>query len=70
MIRTQIQLADEQVRWLKRHALAEGISMARLIRGSIDFYRKHCEKTAALQNKKKNALAAVGTFSSAEKKLP
>jgi hypothetical protein len=68
MIRTQIQIEPEQIKWLKRQALGRGISMAQLIRDSINFYRTHIEKSRALLHKKKNALAAVGTFSSVEKR--
>lgn len=67
MIRTQVQIKDEQIKWLKHHALGCGVSMAQLIRDSIDFYRNHIEKSKTLLSKKKNALAAVGSFSSAEK---
>ena len=66
MIRTQIQVQDEQIKWLKRHALDRGVSMAQLIRDSIDLYRTHIEKSKILLSKKKNALAAVGSFSSVE----
>jgi hypothetical protein len=66
MIRTQIQIEKEQVRWLKKHALNRGVSMAQVIRDSIAFYRSHVEKQKLLMNKKKNALAAVGSFSSIE----
>jgi hypothetical protein len=64
MVRTQIQIQDEQIQWLKNHALGRGISMAQLIRDSIDFYRTHVDKSKRLLRKKKNALAAVGAFSS------
>jgi hypothetical protein len=64
MIRTQIQMQGEQIEWLKSQALGRGISMAQLIRDSIDFYRSHVDKSKLLLSKKKNALAAVGAFSS------
>jgi hypothetical protein len=67
MIRTQIQIQADQVKWLKRHALGRGVSMAQLVRDSIDFYRAHIEKTRILVEKKKSALAAVGSFSSMKK---
>jgi hypothetical protein len=67
MVRTQIQIEKGQVKWLKRHALAKGVSMAQLIRDSIDFYRGHVEKQQLISKKKKNALAAVGSFSSNER---
>jgi hypothetical protein len=64
MIRTQIQLHAEQMKWLKKHALEKGISMSQAIRDSIDFYRMHVERTRVLNSKKKKALKAVGSFSS------
>lgn len=67
MIRTQIQIQEEQLMWLKRHALGRGVSMAQLIRDCIDFYRIHIERSKTLLHKRKNALAAVGSFSSMEK---
>jgi hypothetical protein len=67
MIRTQIQIQADQVKWLKRHALGRGVSMAQLVRDSIDFYRAHIENTRILVEKKKSALAAVGSFSSVKK---
>ena len=63
MIRTQIQLHSEQLRWLKRHALGKGVSMSQLIRDSIEFYRSHSERTSRLKSIKENALNAVGSFS-------
>jgi hypothetical protein len=63
MIRTQIQVHPEQVKWLKKHALEKGISMSQAIRDSVDFYRLHVERTRKLHSKKKNALRAVGSFS-------
>lgn len=67
MIRTQIQIQDEQLKWLKRHSLGRGVSMALLIRECIDFYRTHFERSKTLLRKRENALAAVGSFSSMEK---
>ena len=67
MIRTQIQIRDEQIKWLKHYALGRGISMAQLIRDSIDFYRKHIEKSKTFLSKRKNAIAAVGSFTSVKK---
>ena len=64
MIRTQIQIHAEQIRWLKKHAMEKGISMSQAIRDSVDFYRMHIERSRNLNFKKKNALKAVGRFSS------
>ena len=67
MIRTQIQLHAEQVKWLKRIALEKGISMSQAIRDSIDSYRTSTERTRELNLKKQKALKAVGTFSTEAK---
>ena len=63
MIRTQIQVLDYQLKWLKRHAFENGISMSQLIRDSVDFYRSHIENSQILHSKKKKALDAVDRFS-------
>jgi len=67
MIRTQIQVQKEQLQWLKGFALKKGISMSQVIRDSVDHYRRMVEKTAELSFKKKNALKAIGSFSSKDK---
>ncbi len=63
MIRTQIQVHPEQMKWLKKHALEKGVSMAQVIRDSVDFYRFHLETIETLQSKKKKALRVIGSFS-------
>lgn len=63
MIRTQIQIHSEQLKWLKHQAVGKGVSMSQLIRDSIDFYRTHTEKARMLHCNKKKALTAVGSFS-------
>jgi len=63
MIRTQIQVHAQQMKWLKKHALEKGISMSQAIRDSVDFYRVHVERFCVLNSKKKKALKAVGSFS-------
>ena len=65
MVRTQIQIHSEQLRWLKLQAVGKGISMSQMIRDSIDFYRAHFEKTRRLKSVKQKALVAVGSFSTA-----
>ena len=69
MIRTQIQLHTKQLKWLKRRAVEEGISMAQLIRNSIDLYQSQLEKSRDLALKKKRALSAVGAFTSSINKI-
>jgi hypothetical protein len=58
MIRTQMQLRDDQVRALKRRAAVRGVSMATLIREAIDRSLEHDAREA----KWERALAAVGKF--------
>ena len=64
MIRTQIQIHPEQMKWLKKHALEKGISMAQAIRDSIDFFRYHVDSIQTAGYKKKKALRVIGSFSS------
>lgn len=46
MVRTQIQLTEQQARELKRLAAAQGLSMAELIRQSVDqFIQSSAEPT-------------------------
>ena len=67
MIRTQMQLHSEQVKWLKKLAHEKGISMAQAIRDSIDHYRTTMERVRELNLKKKKALKAVGSFATEAK---
>jgi hypothetical protein len=62
MHRTQIQLEEEQMEWLRSKARARGVSLSQLIREGIKFYRTHEEKLP--KNRKRKALEAVGRFSS------
>jgi hypothetical protein len=62
MIRTQIQLHAQQMRWLKNQALKNDLSMSQVIRDSIDFYRSHTDDSGMLSSKKEKALRAVGIF--------
>ena len=64
MVRTQVQIHSEQLKWLKHHALGKGVSMAQLIRDCIDLYRSNVEKSRMLVHQKKKALTAVGSFTS------
>jgi hypothetical protein len=64
MVRTQVQIYSEQLKWLKHHALGKGVSMAQLIRESIDLYRSQIENSRMLHHQKKKALTAVGSFAS------
>lgn len=61
MLRTQIQLTPQQVRWLKQKAAEENISMAEVIRQSLDAVREHNEIISPEKVRQK-ALQAVGAL--------
>ena len=62
MVRTQVQLTDEQARKLKQLAATEGHSVAELIRRSVDTM---LATTAALDTdeRRERALSVIGQFS-------
>ena len=62
MIRTQIQLEEEQMEWLRAEARTRGISVSRLIREGVNHLRATEERIP--EDKKRKALAAIGRFSS------
>jgi post-segregation antitoxin (ccd killing protein) len=62
MIRTQIQMEEDQIEWLRAEARARGVSVSQLIREGITLFRAREERFP--EEKKKRALAAVGRFSS------
>jgi hypothetical protein len=63
MVRTQIQLTEEQSKALKQLAEKDNISVAELIRRSIDNYiLTHVEMP--MEEKKRRALSVVGMFNS------
>ena len=62
MIRTQIQIQEDQINWLRSKAKDRGVSISQLIREGIDLYRDREDRLPA--EKKKRALDAVGRFAS------
>ena len=62
MIRTQVQMEEGQIEWLRAEAGARGVSVSQLIREGINLFRAREERFP--EEKKKRALAAVGRFSS------
>ena len=65
MIRTQIQLTEEQARALKALAAARRVSVAELIRQSVDDLLR---KTAGadVAERRRRAIAAAGRFRSGQ----
>ena len=62
MLRTQIQIEEDQIRWLRDRAKERGVSVSQLIREGVEFYRKYEDRLP--EDKKKKALAAIGRDSS------
>jgi hypothetical protein len=60
MVRTQIQLTEQQAQYVRRMAAIQGISMAEYIRRSLD--QTISSKPDA--ERKRRALAAIGCISS------
>jgi hypothetical protein len=58
MIRTQIQLTEEQARALKDLAAQRGVSMAELIRQATE----HLLEENSKREKRRRALEAIGRF--------
>lgn len=68
MIRTQIQLTEEQSRALKSLAARQGKSVADLIRQSVD-YLIRAAGAIDMAERRRRALAAAGRFHSGDSDL-
>ena len=66
MVRTQIQLTDEQARAIKRIASAKGVSVAEVIRRAVEGVIKSSPK-ADMVERQKRALDIVGKFRSGKR---
>jgi hypothetical protein len=62
MLRTQIQIEEDQIRWLRDKAKERGVSVSQLIREGVEFYRQYEDRIP--EGKKKKALAAIGRYAS------
>jgi len=62
MLRTQIQIEEDQIKWLRDKARERGVSVSQLIREGVDFYRKYEDRFP--ENQKMKALAAIGRYAS------
>jgi Arc/MetJ-type ribon-helix-helix transcriptional regulator len=63
MVRTQIQLPEQQVTLLKRLAAQQHVSMAELIRRAVDLLTLSPDATNIMERRER-ALAAAGRFHS------
>ena len=61
MIRTQIQLSEEQARELKAEAAARHTSMADLVRQAVDQWLS-CARSSSYQERRRRALGVAGKF--------
>jgi hypothetical protein len=66
MVRTQIQLTDEQARAIKRIASSKGVSVAEVIRRAVEGIIKSSPK-ADMEERQKRALDIVGRFKSGKR---
>lgn len=60
MVRTQIQLTEEQTQALRRVARREKVSMAELIRRSVDHFIHSAESGVSEEERRRRALSAIG----------
>lgn len=68
MVRTQIQLPEEQVAMIKKIALAEHKSMAEIIRQSVDFFAR-AKYWGREEERRRRAMAVAGQFRSGVKDM-
>jgi hypothetical protein len=68
MVRTQIQLTDNQARDLKRLAAARHLSMAELIRQGVEVVLRS-NTVMDIAEKRKRALALAGKFRSGKRDI-
>lgn len=69
MVRTQIQLEDQQAQTLKALAHERGCSMAELIRQSVDNYIASSIGPTTNEERKRRAIEAAGLFHSGKPDL-
>jgi hypothetical protein len=67
MVRTQIQLTEEQVQSLKKMADQYHVSMAELIRRGVDYLLKF--SVISHEERKKRAIDATGRFRSGKRDI-
>ena len=68
MVRTQIQLTEEQVKALKKIALSRHLSIAKLIRQAVDTVIR-TNTMVDIEERRKRAIDIVGRFSSGKRDI-
>ena len=68
MVRTQIQLTEEQAKALKKLASSRHLSIAELIRQGVDTVLRS-NVTVDAEEKRKRAIAIAGRFSSGKRDI-
>jgi Arc/MetJ-type ribon-helix-helix transcriptional regulator len=70
MVRTQIQITEQQAEEVKRIARARRVSAAEIIREALDhLIRSGTGVTIAAEDRRARALNAVGKFSSGKREI-
>ncbi len=70
MVRTQIQLTEEQAEEVKRIARTRRVSVAKVIREAVDnVIRSGADVEAGAEDRRNKALNAVGKFSSGKRDI-
>ncbi|MBI5015778.1 MAG: ribbon-helix-helix protein, CopG family [Deltaproteobacteria bacterium] len=64
MVRTQIQLEEEQAARIRRAAADRHVSVAELIRRSVDLYLSSMPRIVSREDQKERAIRAAGRFRS------
>ena len=68
MVRTQIQLTEEQVKALKKIALSRHLSIAEIIRQAVDIVIR-TNTMVDIEERRKRAIDIVGRFSSGKRDI-
>ena len=68
MVRTQIQLTEEQSEALKKLSSQKNVSVAELIRQGVDLYLRSCG-TISQTERRQRAIRAAGQFRSGQADL-
>jgi len=64
MVRTQIQLEEEQAALLRRAAADSHVSVAEIIRRSVNLYLSATPRPVSREEQKRRAIGAAGRFRS------